>query len=268
MTELAVAGALGRMGRAVLDLAGRDDRFQVVAALADSGDPRSGTTLRVGDADVPVVEKLGVPCEVLIDFTDAAGSMAWLDVCERFEIPMVIGATGHDESQLARIRKSARVIPIVKAANFSVGILVLRSLVGRLASELGPEYDIELVEAHHRHKVDAPSGTALMFLDVLLEATGRSRESDVVFGRSGKSGERPSGQIGLHALRMGEVVGRHEIHFAGPAETLSISHVVQSREAFAAGALRSAAWIIGRTPGVYSLGDVLAGGQTADRADA
>ena len=187
----------------------------------------------------------------------AAGTIAWLDVCERFEIPMVIGATGHDEIQWARIRKGARIIPIVKAVNFSVGIQAILGLVGQLAKELGEEYDIELLEAHHRHKIDAPSGTAHALLEEILQATGRTRDEHVVYGRHGDVGERPGGQIGVHALRMGELVGRHEIHFSGRAETLTITHTVQSRETFAAGALRAAAWVVNQGPGLYSLGDVI-----------
>lgn len=266
MTELAVAGAMGRTGRAVLELAGRDQRFQVVAALTDKNDPLCGTSVRVGDTEVAVVDKLGVTCEVLVDFTTAVGSIEWLDVCERFEIPMVIGSTGHDESHWARIRKAARVIPIVKAANFSVGIQLVVSMIGKLARELGDAYNIELIETHHRHKLDAPSGTALMLLDALLEATGRSRDADVVFGRKGAIGVRPARQIGVHAIRLGEIVGRHEVHFGGPGETLTITHAVQSRETFAAGALRAAAWIIEQKPGLYSLQDVLGGEKSGSGA--
>ena len=257
MIELAVAGATGRMGQCVLELAGHDDRFKIVAALTETGDPLSGSTMHLGDTDVTVVEKLGIPCDVLIDFTVAAGTIAWLDVCERFEIPMVIGATGHDEPQWARIRKAARIMPIVKAVNFSVGIQALRGLVGRLAQELGEDYDIELLEAHHRHKIDAPSGTAHVLLDEILQATERTRDDHVVYGRHGDVGERPAGQIGVHALRMGGLVGRHEIHFSGPSETVTITHAVQSRETFAAGALRAAAWVVNQDPGLYSLGDVI-----------
>ncbi len=253
MIRLAVAGAAGRMGRCVLELAARDSRFQIVA------------TLGTGD-------QLQSNCDALIDFTDAAGTMPWLDACETQRIPMVIGATGHDKAQLARINQVARSIPIVKAANFSVGIQAVLNVLGSFARELGKEYDVEIVETHHRHKIDAPSGTALSILaevqrtnEQCLERKGAGKGAEpppgdatsVVMGRHGTVGERPRGQIGVHAVRMGDIVGQHEIHFSGPGETITIRHIAHSRETFAAGALRAAAWIIGKPPGQYSMRNVL-----------
>ena len=257
MIRLAIAGATGRTGRSVLELAARSERFAVTAALTVTGDPACGSLLRAADIEIPVVDKLDGPCDVLIDFTVADGTMAWLEVCTDRKIPMVTGVTGHSEQQLARIQEAARVIPIVKASNFSVGINVLLNLVGSLAKELGDDYDIEIAEAHHRHKVDAPSGTALTFLDELLSAVGRSRADHAVFGRHGRTGERPVGQIGVHALRMGEMVGRHELHLSGPGETITVQHTAHSRDTFAAGALRAAAWITSRQPGLYTMREVM-----------
>ncbi len=257
MLELAVAGATGRMGRRILELAAQDERFQVVAALTNSGDPLSGKTLQVGAEEITIVEKLGIPCDVLIDFTVAEGTMAWLDVCERFEIPMVIGTSGHDEQQMIKIQESSRLIPMVKAVNFSPAMHAMKAVVGQLAAELTEGFDIELIEAHHRHKVDAPSGTMLMLLDEILKKTGRTREENVVFGREGRVGEKPTGQIGVHSIRCGELAGRHEVQFGGQGETLTITHTVQSRDTFAAGALRAAAWVVEQNPGLYSLGDIV-----------
>jgi 4-hydroxy-tetrahydrodipicolinate reductase len=248
------------MGRRVLELACRDDRFEVAAALTKPGCSTSGTTLRAGDRIVVITETLDAPCDVLIDFTVADATMAWLEVCAHRRIPMVIGATGHDDRQLARIREAARIIPILKATNFSLGIQAILNIVGRLAKELGESYDIEVVEAHHRHKVDAPSGTALTLIDEIAAATGRTREENVVFGRHGHTGERPAGQIGVHAIRMGEFIGWHEVHFSGPGETITIRHTPHSRDTFAAGALRAAAWIAGRKPGLYSMTDTMSAG--------
>jgi len=254
MIRLAVAGAAGRMGRCVLELAARDSRFEIAAAI-DLG------------AQHPVPA-----CDVVIDFTDAAGTMEWLKTCETRRLPLVIGATGHDEAQLARITQVARSIPIVKAANFSVGMQVVLGIVGRIAAELGDEYDTEIVETHHRHKIDAPSGTALALLAEAQRGAEQNLEhkgaggrvaspllsvATVVFGRHGQVGERPKGQIGVHSIRMGEIVGQHEIHFSGPGETITIRHTAHSRETFAAGALRAAAWIIGKPPGLYSMRNVL-----------
>lgn len=239
MIRLAVAGAKGRMGRCVTDLASRDPRFEVAAAI----DLGASTSLPA--------------CDVLIDFTNAEGTMEWLPACATRLVPMVIGATGHDQSQHARIVDAARIIPIVRAANFSIGIQVILNALGRIATELGDDYDVEIVETHHRHKIDAPSGTALNLLEQVHQSRDRKGADDVVFGRHGKTGERPKRQIGVHAIRMGEVVGQHEIHFSGPGETITIRHTAHSRETFAAGALRAAAWIVGKPPGLYSMRNVL-----------
>ena len=243
MIRLAVAGAAGRMGRCVLEVAAHDSRFEVVAAI-DLG-----------------TQQLIPACDVLIDFTDAAGTIEWLKTCESRRLPMVMGTTGHDEAQLTRITQVARGIAVVKAANFSVGVQVVLGVVGRIVAELGDEYDIEIVETHHRHKSDAPSGTALSLLAEIQRGTeqvrGRKGPDHVVFGRRGKVSERSKGEIGVHAIRMGEIVGQHEIHFSGPGETITLRHTAHSRETFAAGALRAAAWIIGRPPGLYSMRNVL-----------
>ena len=257
MIRLALAGATGRTGRHVFETACRDDRFDVVSALTKPGCPTLGTTLRVADREMTVAATLDAPCDVLIDFTVADGTMDWLRECEARGLPMVIGATGHTDHQLARIKETARAIPIVKASNFSVGIQAILNIVGRVAAELGDGYDIEIVESHHRWKVDAPSGTALALVDQISEATGGDRTRDAVFGRHGTVGERPAGQIGVHAVRMGEIAGSHEIHFSGPGETVTIRHAAHSRSTFAAGALRAAAWIVNRQPGFYTLGDAL-----------
>jgi 4-hydroxy-tetrahydrodipicolinate reductase len=299
MIRLAIAGILGRMGTCVAQLASRDDRFEIVAGLTERDDSRLGKSIRCGEADLAIVDRLptpaqpGVPpCDVLIDFTVADGTMHWLEVCERLRIPMVIGATGHSESQIGRIQAAAHLIPIVKATNFSPGVAAVTRAIARLVAELGDEYDVEIVETHHRHKVDAPSGTALSILEAIraarsaLTSPGRkdvpsrdrgrlqSRDREgavaatvpargagvtpsVVFGRHGRVGERKPGEIGVHSVRMGEHVGQHEIHLSAAGETITLRHTAHSREAFAAGALRAAAWLISRPPGCYTMNDVL-----------
>ena len=257
MIRLAVAGATGRMGRCVLERASQDQRFAITAALTASGDTTVGSPVRVGDGDVTITDSLEGECDVLIDFTVAAGTMAWISVCERRAMPLVIGATGHDDRQLARIREASRVIPIVKATNFSVGIYAILGFIGKLVSDLGEDYDVEIIETHHHHKVDAPSGTALTLVDRIAAARGATL-ANVVFGRHGQVGERPAGQIGVHAVRLGETVGQHEIQLSGLGETVSIRHTAHSRSTFAAGALRAAAWVVGKKAGLYSMEDVLA----------
>jgi 4-hydroxy-tetrahydrodipicolinate reductase len=258
MISIAIAGAAGRTGRQVLEAAAQDDRFNVVAALTAPACPTCGTTLRAGGREFTITPALAGPCDVLIDFTVAQGTMAWLEVCRSRRIPMVTGVTGHNEGQLNRIREAAQTIPILKASNFSIGIHAILNILGGLAADLGDSYDIEIVESHHRWKVDAPSGTALTFVDRIAEATGRDPTRDAVFGRQGVIGQRPPGQIGVHAVRMGEIAGAHEIHFSGPGETVTIRHTAHSRTTFAAGALRAAAWIAGRQPGYYTLHDAMA----------
>lgn len=254
--RLAVAGAAGRMGRAVLECAAEHDGFSVTAALVSHGDYARAKTIRVGDADLPAATLLSDPCDVLIDFTVAAGTMYWLEICCKQRIPMVIGATGHTDEQVSAIASAAHEIPIVQASNFSIGIHTMLAYIGAIVKQLGAAYDVEIVETHHKHKVDAPSGTALSLVDEITRALHRTRD-DVVFGREGRTGARPAGQIGVHALRMGEVVGRHEVHISGPGETLSVIHTAHSRATFASGALRAAQWVINRSAGLYAMTNVL-----------
>ena len=261
MIRLAVAGAMGRMGRCVVELASADARFEVVAKR-ERGDR----------ATLPA-------CDVLVDFTDAGGTAEWLEVCRQRHMAMVIGATGHEEVLQRRIVDAASIIPIVKAANFSVGVNTILKLIGKLATELGSGYDIEIVETHHRNKADAPSGTALALADALRKPS-RDRRGDqggsvvpkapatsgglgqgegpgLIHGRQGKTGIRPVGEIGIHAVRMGDVVGQHEVHFSGTGETVTIKHVAQSRTMFAVGALRAAEWVVGKPAGLYGMGNVI-----------
>lgn len=257
MTQLAVVGATGRMGRCVLELASVDQRFEVVAALCRGDDPLCGKSLRIGEGDYPVSNRLATACDVMIDFTTEGGTAAWLKSCLALSIPMVIGGTDHSDDDLGRISEAARSIPILKADNFSVGITALMDMVGRMARQLGEAYDIEIVETHHRGKADAPSGTARALVDRLQAEEKRLKVTDVVFGREGMTGPRPANQIAVHAVRMGGVIGQHEIHFASTEETVTLRHCAHSRKAFAAGALRGAAWIVGKKPGLYSMADVL-----------
>lgn len=255
--RVAVAGATGRMGRCVLECTLRAPTMVLTAGLVAPGDQRVGA-IQVGTASVPLHNRLETPCDVLIDFTTPAGTIAWLEVCRAQSIPMVVGVTAHDADQQERIASAAHDIPIVRAANFSTGISVLVELAAETVRRLGDGYDIEMIETHHRHKADAPSGTALALLDRLLQATGKPGAHPVVHGRQGTSSTRSPGEIGVHAVRRGDVVGRHEIHFSGNGETITICHEAHSREAFAMGALRAAEWVVNKPPGLYTMVDVLA----------
>lgn len=260
MTRIALAGASGRMGRCILDLAARTPDIEIVAGLVAPSSPEVGQKVHTARRDIPLRDKLETTCDVLIDVSTTLGTTAWLGFCERREIPMVIGVTGHSENQMDRIREAAHLIPIVFAANFSVGLNAILAILEPLVRQLGLGFDMEIVEAHHRKKVDAPSGTAMAIVEELRRAQDHKGRSiaTLIFGRHGKAGPRPDGEIAVHAVRMGDVVGQHEIHLSGPGETITLRHVAHSRDTFAAGALRAAQWIVQQGAGFYTMRDVLA----------
>ena len=277
MIHLAIAGATGRMGRTLLEIAARYDRFGVSAALVLADDPAVDSPVQLGGTNLVYRDRLdlegrvpgGQPvCDVLIDFTVAAATMGWLDICERWRIPMVIGATGHSEQQVARIQEAAHTTPIVMAGNFSAGIHAILSALDQIIRELGEAYDIEVVETHHRNKIDAPSGTALMLVKEIRAARRRSASGElsksrtdddgrVIFGRQGEVGVRSRSEIAVHAVRMGDTVGKHEVHISGSGETVTLSHTAHSRDTFAAGALRAAEWLVAQEAGFYTMRDVM-----------
>ena len=260
MIKLAVAGANGRTGRLVVSQAlGRDD-FELAAALVEESEPLNGKPVSPDGSGLCYRASLDAGCDVLVEFTLPAGTMHWLEQCLKHDTPMVICSTGHDRDQMERIGQAASEIPLLKAPNTSVGIAILNRLVDQVARLLPVDYDIEIVETHHRDKVDAPSGTADMLLETVLAATGRERNSDVTYDRSGKSERRPAGQIGMHSLRLGGAVGTHEVHFGGREETLILKHRALSREMFARGALLAAKWLAVQPAGYYTMENVLFAG--------
>ena len=237
--KIAIQGAAGRMGR-MLDTLAAGFGLEVVSRVdvADGYDR--------GWAE-------GV--EGVVDFSHHSALPAAIAEAVRRGIPYVIGTTGLDESEQAAVA-AAESIPVVQSGNYSLGVNLLVELVRRAAAALGPEYDIEIAEMHHRHKKDAPSGTALMLAKAAAEGRGRAADG-FVYGRRGDVGERPEGEIAIHALRGGSVVGDHTVMFAGELERMELVHRAQSREAFAAGALKALVWAKGRGPGLYSMRDVL-----------
>ncbi len=268
MIRLVVCGAAGRMGQRIIDLAGQDGRFQVVAALDANGHPAigrdAGEHAGIGRLGVAIQDvTAGDPepgFDVLVDFSLPTGTMAALDLCLRAQRAVVIGTTGHSDGQLAKIRTAGQTVPVLKAPNMSVGVNVLFRMAGQVASALGEDYDIEIVESHHRFKADAPSGTAIELLNQICQATGRDPAADAVYGRHGRTGKRPGNQIGVHALRVGDTVGEHEVHFGCLGETVTLAHVAHTRDTFTRGALRAAAWIVEKPAGLYTMQDVLFGG--------
>jgi len=238
-TSLLLQGAQGRMGRAIAGLV-EEEECRIGHACDAGDDPGAG----IGD------------CEVAVDFSSHEATPVLAGLCAEAGLPLVIGTTGHLEREVAAIREAAARIPMVWAGNYSIGITLLLHLTREAARALPPAYQAEIVEMHHRHKKDAPSGTAENLLDALLGAREQDR-GDAVFGRHGLTGERPEREVGVHALRGGEVVGEHTVLFAGPGERVTLGHSAQDRAIFARGALRAARWVIGREPGIYGMGDVL-----------
>lgn len=253
---LIMHGAAGRMGRRILSLAAaRPDEFRIVAGV----DRQAGTLRELGiDSDAPLLERLpDEPGAVVVDFSQADAVGAVLAHCAAHAMAAVVGTTGVEPGRRdALVAEAAARVPVLWAPNMAIGVNVVFATAARLARSLGGDYDIEIVEAHHHHKVDAPSGTAFGIADAVLEATGRTR-ADLAYGRSGAVGERRKGEIGIHALRMGDVVGDHTVYFVGNGERVVLGHVAHDRDIFARGALRAAAYVAGREPGSYAMADVL-----------
>jgi 4-hydroxy-tetrahydrodipicolinate reductase len=193
---------------------------------------------------------------VLIDFTVPASMRHWLKTCRDRGFAMLIGTTGLQDSDHATIDQAARHIPILQAPNMSLGVAVLFQIAAQVAKQLGDDYDVEIVEAHHRFKKDAPSGTASGLADAILKATGKQKDA-LVYGREGGDATRERGEIGMHSLRLGDDVGRHTAYFAALGERLELTHVATNRDTFAHGALRGAKWLAAQKPGRYGIADVL-----------
>lgn len=264
MVSVSIIGAAGRMGRSLIQAAGDRDDVVVSAALEHAGSPFLGTDagLLAGGQplSVEIVSDLAsaiAASDVAIDFTRPEPTIAMLEEAVKQGKAAVIGTTGMSEEQKARIHAAAESIPVVFAANFSVGVTVTLRLLEMAAKTLGDAYDVEVIEAHHRHKVDAPSGTALKMGEVLAEALGRDLNTCAVYGREGHTGERDSQTIGFETIRGGDIVGDHTVLFAGIGERIEITHKASSRMTFASGAVRAAAWVANKPAGLYDMTDVL-----------
>jgi 4-hydroxy-tetrahydrodipicolinate reductase len=211
----------------------------------------------IGVSIVDSIADVAAENAVVIDFTAPVATMALLDKLKNTSHALVIGTTGLDEGQIAAVEYAARERPIVFSPNMSLGVNLLFYLTELVASKLGESFDIEIVEAHHRHKKDAPSGTARKLGEITAQALGRSYEEAVQDGRKGIVGERPPKQIGMHAVRGGDIVGDHTVLFAGSGERLELRHMAHTRSTFARGAVPAAKWVSGKAPGLYSMRDVL-----------
>ena len=263
MIRVAVAGAGGRMGRMLIEAVLAADGLQLSGALEVAQAPALGH-----DASAFLGHASGVPigadlraglagAQVLIDFTRPEGTLAHLAVCRELGVNMVIGTTGFSVAQKAQIAEHAQHVAVLLAPNMSVGINVVLKLLDVAARALNEGYDIEIIEAHHRHKVDAPSGTALQLGEAVAAALGRDLKACAVYGREGVTGERDPSTIGFATVRGGDIVGDHTVLFAGTGERIEISHKASSRATFAQGALRAARFVAQRRSGLYDMNDVL-----------
>jgi 4-hydroxy-tetrahydrodipicolinate reductase len=252
------------MGRTLVEAVARDPAASLVGALERAGSPQlgadAGELAGVGRLGVPLVDALDAladPFDVLVDFTQPEATLEHAGWCAAAGRRMVIGTTGLSPGQRASLEDAARAVAVVFSPNMSVGVNLCFKLIETAARVLGEDVDVEILEAHHRHKVDAPSGTALRMGEVVAAALGRDLRECAVYGREGRTGERSPTTIGFATVRAGDIVGEHTVLFAGPGERVEVSHRASSRMTFARGAVRAAHWVAGRRPGLYDMLDVL-----------
>ena len=263
LRRVAIAGASGRMGHMLIEAVRAAPDCRLAGALDVAGSPAIGTDAAafLGAASgVPIVSELRAglaDAQVLIDFTRPEGTLAHLAACRELGVQMVIGTTGFSDAQKAEIADAARDIAIMMAPNMSVGVNVTLKLLEMAAKALATGYDIEIIEAHHRHKVDAPSGTALKMGEVIADALGRDLKDCAVYAREGITGERDPSTIGFSAIRGGDIVGDHTVLFAGTGERIEISHKSSSRATYAQGSLRAVRFLAGQKSGLFDMSDVL-----------
>ncbi|MEJ2603380.1 MAG: 4-hydroxy-tetrahydrodipicolinate reductase [Gammaproteobacteria bacterium] len=265
MIRIAVLGAAGRMGRAVIDIVAGEADLELGGAWVRAGDARSGQPVAnwhpaaadSGASTSSDVERVLHNADVAIDFSLPSATPAVLDAVGRVGVPLVCGVTGLGEAQRAQMAAVAGRVPLVYDRNMSVGVQLLNFLAAQAAERLGSDYDAEILEAHHRAKRDAPSGTALMLGETIAAARGETLADRAVYERHGESGPRQQGTIGFSVVRGGAIVGEHTVLFAGNHDRLSLVHQAQDRAAFAAGAVVAARWVRSRPPGMYGMADVL-----------
>ncbi len=235
MIKLGIAGVCGRMGRRIFELASGDKDFELTLALEKKGTPMIGRDL--GKLKISSSPDGIFLIDVFVDFTTPEATQDNLDYVAKYKKALVLGTTGLNDTQIKKVEDISKIIPIVFSPNMSVGVNVLFSISPEIAKRLGPDYNIEIVEAHHKRKLDAPSGTAKKFGQILADITKR--------------------EIPIHAIRLGDIIGDHTIIFCGNSERIEIKHQAHSRDLFALGALKAAKWVIGRPAGLYSMQDVL-----------
>jgi len=264
MIKLVITGCSGRMGRRLVSLATESEEFKVVGGAEKKDHPDIGKDL----GSICGIDELGVSIaanitevieksDVVIDFTTPSSTINNVKAAKEAQKPLVIGTTGLVDEELRIIKAASFSIPILCSPNMSVGVNVLLNIVGAATRDLGEDYDIEIIETHHNQKKDAPSGTAKRIADEISQAKGKNKKYRLTYGREGNVGKRPKGEIGIHAIRAGDVVGEHTVVFAGKNERIELTHKAHSRDIFAIGALRAAKFLIGKSPKLYTMQDVL-----------
>jgi 4-hydroxy-tetrahydrodipicolinate reductase len=264
MIKAVVTGAAGRMGSRIVNVIAGTEGIRLAAAVEKKGHPLIGQDAG-GPAGLPptgvlITDNLDAALgagEVLIDFTFPEGSIEHIRACSHHHRAIVIGTTGFSKEELEQVKTFSRTIPCVQSPNMSIGVNLSFKILAEVARTLGDAYDVEIVEAHHRMKKDAPSGTALKMAQVIAQALDRNLDEVGVYARKGMIGERSQKEIGIQTLRAGDIVGEHTVLFAGKGERIEITHRAHSRDTFAAGAVRAAQWVVGRDPGLYTMQDVL-----------
>ena len=264
MINVGVIGAGGRMGRMLIEAIQDNPQTTLIAAIERQGSSLvgadAGEVAAVGRLDVKIVDDLQQvinKIDVLIDFSLPAATEQNMQVCAEHNVAMVIGTTGFNEQQEQVLAKASEQVAIVYAGNYSTGVNLSLKLLGMAAKAFGTDADVEVIEAHHKHKIDAPSGTAYMMAEAVAEARGQNLKDVAVYGREGQTGEREAGTIGIHAIRGGEIIGDHTVMFIADGEVVEITHRARARMTFAAGAVRAATWIVQQSAGQYNMQDVL-----------
>lgn len=261
MIRIAVNGACGRMGARIAALVLEDPELKLVAALERIAHPSLGKDIGsiagCGETGIKITTDLDTDAHVLIDFSSPESTIATAEICAKKNTAFVAGTTGLNTQHYEKIYRVSQQIPCLVSPNMSVGVNVMFDLVAKAAKMLGKDFDIEIVETHHRFKKDSPSGTALRLAEKICEATKREMDKDVIYGRHGITNERPINQIGMHAIRSGDVIGDHTVVFGNLGERIEITHKAHTRDTFVRGAIRAAKFIAQKPPGMYSMSNVL-----------
>ena len=262
--KVGVIGAGGRMGRMLIEAVQENPQTTLNAAIERQGSSLvgadAGEVAAIGRLDVQIVDDLKAvinDIDVLIDFSLPDATEQNMQICAANKVAMVIGTTGFNEQQEQVLTEASKQIAIVYAGNYSTGVNLSLKLLGMAAKAFGSDADVEVIEAHHKHKIDAPSGTAYMMAEAVAEARGQNLKDVAVYGREGQTGERKAGSIGIHAIRGGEIIGDHTVMFIADGEVVEITHRARARMTFAAGAVRAATWVIKQQVGQYNMQDVL-----------